>query len=547
MDSNIVWKCPACGMPQSHPCEECPQCGVIVAKYNKPKEYLPAGAQENDQGSAAHSGPGPMSASPAGIRSSFGYKKPLTSKTVIIGVAAFVGLAILALPFIENPTEALFQACGEGDEKKVKRLLKKVDPNSKVDGRSLIMVASQNGHTRIVEALLDSGANINDESQDRLPGEWNHLKKPLIWAAEYGHGEVVHLLLKRGAAPNQIDANGNTALMYACKENHVDVVNTLISAGADVRQQNIKGRVAMYFAASHGHPRIIRTLLDYERQNGIDVNSRNIADGALILAAQGGHVEAMKILIQSGANINAKATDGTTALMLAATPAVIDLLVQNGARVAEKNNKGRTALETAVTDIFRSRHECVERLLRDRGTHDRKDDALILAAAFGNFKDSDKIVEMLLDAGADINVVTTKGEGLLELAASDCSLKVVELLLNRGANRGAVSAYYKAEARGEESSEGKDPNMLHLEGFPPNCKKIATVIMERRRNQIVAAQAEEKRTAEAGQRAINAVNQRECLERCAAYYKYQVHPHSPEGEDGPKKCRMECYRKYGVY
>jgi len=53
MDSNIVWRCPACGMPQSHPCEECPQCGVIVAKYNKQKHNRPA-AQEEERGSLPH-------------------------------------------------------------------------------------------------------------------------------------------------------------------------------------------------------------------------------------------------------------------------------------------------------------------------------------------------------------------------------------------------------------------------------------------------------------------------------------------------------------
>ena len=38
-----VWQCPACHMPQSHEFEECPQCGIIVAKYEllHPKEVLP--------------------------------------------------------------------------------------------------------------------------------------------------------------------------------------------------------------------------------------------------------------------------------------------------------------------------------------------------------------------------------------------------------------------------------------------------------------------------------------------------------------------------
>ena len=38
-----VWHCPACHMPQSHQFDECPQCGIIVAKYElqHPKETPP--------------------------------------------------------------------------------------------------------------------------------------------------------------------------------------------------------------------------------------------------------------------------------------------------------------------------------------------------------------------------------------------------------------------------------------------------------------------------------------------------------------------------
>ncbi|MGO9117903.1 MAG: zinc-ribbon domain-containing protein [Desulfomonilaceae bacterium] len=43
-----VWHCPACHMPQSHEFEECPQCGILVAKYERlhPKEVLPP---QNDE------------------------------------------------------------------------------------------------------------------------------------------------------------------------------------------------------------------------------------------------------------------------------------------------------------------------------------------------------------------------------------------------------------------------------------------------------------------------------------------------------------------
>lgn len=58
-----VWRCPACHMPQYHQFDECPQCGIIVSKYeqklsrekglNKPEEFIEVPPPESEPPSSA--------------------------------------------------------------------------------------------------------------------------------------------------------------------------------------------------------------------------------------------------------------------------------------------------------------------------------------------------------------------------------------------------------------------------------------------------------------------------------------------------------------
>ena len=71
-----------------------------------------------------------------------------------------------------------------------------------------------------------------------------------------------------------------------------------------------------------------------------------------MLAAMAGQPAAAKILIDKGADVKAKNTDGNTALHTAAffcKPEMVALLIENGADVNAKNSDGETALGTIST------------------------------------------------------------------------------------------------------------------------------------------------------------------------------------------------------
>ena len=94
-----------------------------------------------------------------------------------------------------------------------------------------------------------------------------------------------------------------------------------------------------------------RALVEQLLQNGADVNLRDRRGGAtpLMFAAAFGSLETMTLLIDKGADVNARTTGGATALMWAATDlAKIRLLLDRGADVNAVSERGRTVLLLAA-------------------------------------------------------------------------------------------------------------------------------------------------------------------------------------------------------
>ena len=73
--------------------------------------------------------------------------------------------------------------------------------------------------------FLKAGADPNAAAEDG--------STPLMVAAQYGHSEVLQLLLEAGADKNAAKTNGVTALLVAAQNGHVESLWLLLEAGAD--------------------------------------------------------------------------------------------------------------------------------------------------------------------------------------------------------------------------------------------------------------------------------------------------------------------------
>ena len=121
----------------------------------------------------------------------------------------------------------------------------------------------------------------------------------LIVASNNGHTDIVEMLLKAGADVDARNKYGYTALIEASWGSHIDIVRMLLKAGADVNAQNHFGYTALIEASINGNTTdIVEMLLDA----GADVNVRDISgQTALMNAMRKDHIGKIELLRERGA------------------------------------------------------------------------------------------------------------------------------------------------------------------------------------------------------------------------------------------------------
>lgn len=193
------------------------------------------------------------------------------------------------------------------------------------------------------------------------------------------------------------------------------------------------GKTPLHWAAYNGHKELTRLLLE----KGADPEAKDTERAgrlALHFAADNGHEAVVGLLLDFGANVNSRDKNGWTALHSAARSgheAVARLLLEKSSDLDAREYDGRTALHFAAECGY----EAVARLLIEGGADLHAEDdtggvALHEAAANGN----KAIVQLLLDRGADIEARVIDGESALCFAAKNGYKTIVRLLLEKGAN-----------------------------------------------------------------------------------------------------------------
>lgn len=135
---------------------------------------------------------------------------------------------------------------------------------------------------------------------------------PICACAKEGLLAEIQDLLSNGADPNTQDGRGWCPLMWASAEGHKEIVDLLLEHGADPNVVNYLGRSAIMYAANYGFCDITKALLE---KGAIPNPSREFTDHPpLSAAADKGHLEVVKLLVEHGANVKHKGKDNKTAL-----------------------------------------------------------------------------------------------------------------------------------------------------------------------------------------------------------------------------------------
>ena len=249
-------------------------------------------------------------------------------------------------------------------------------------GITPVYIASENGNATMLRRLLDAGAPVatTDATGDTL----------LMAAVRAGNPAAVQLLLDRGAAVNAADPQyGHTALMWATRRNDATLMKLLLAKGATLEAHTRVGekpvaRPPGTGGGSHGVG-IVRSGVPPQGEQQPTPGGMT----PLLFAARDGLLDAAKMLVEVGADVNAADPNGITPLMMAITNgqlAVARLLIDHGADPKQADWWGRSPLWAAV-DI---------RNLAVRSGTPTNENGIDREAAL-------QVITALLDRGVDVN------------------------------------------------------------------------------------------------------------------------------------------------
>jgi len=210
-----------------------------------------------------------------------------------------------------------------------------------------------------------------------------------------------------------------TALHVAVRYNREEIAEHLISKGADIRAikkqspKSIRGITPFMQAALDNKTDFVKMLL----KHGIEVDTRDPVDNTTLLHVAASHprLQCVEILLEAGADVNARSKDGWTPLHNAAINGnifITELLISRGADI-----------NAQVTAPLKGMWE-------DSWDGTAGDTSLHLAARERKYD----TVSVLLNHGASVTLRNTKGETPMQLAQEAWrGDSMVELLLQFGA------------------------------------------------------------------------------------------------------------------
>ena len=313
----------------------------------------------------------------------------------------------------------LMIAAHRGNVEAVTMLLKngaKVDATEAEQGQTAIMWAVAEKHPDVVRALLEGGADFKARSQT-----W---RRYVLWCCQDYEGDP-----EGGVYAIQ---GGFTPLQLAARIGDIASAKLLLAAGADINDKTAVGMSVLVTAAFSGQREFAVFALD----QGANPSGDDAGYSALHSAVLRRDIELAKVLVQRGANVNARQRAGSPSrryntfafdkFMVGATPYVLatrsaqldmmTLLVASGADVNAALDDGTSPVMTAAQRIRGIRVSekqslsAIELALQQGSkidTSDREGDtALHIAAA----RRQDTVIEFLVGKGADVNAKNKAGE-----------------------------------------------------------------------------------------------------------------------------------------
>ena len=361
---------------------------------------------------------------------------------------------------------ALQVAVWEDHENLVRLLVERgadVNKESNVTGSALLMVARESNSLSIMQLLLNHGADVDAQDADLCTALILAAGKPFRSSmAQLDDWRVaaVRMLLDHGANIHTQSIMGENALTIATRSNNYATVQLLLEHGANARMEgnHLHGlleiavsreawtaylswhfkirntwRDALPSSASLKNAGIVRSLLEY----GADPNEHDEIYGNVLQAAAVRSTESeaiVALLLEHGADFNVNGGYFGNALqapVVFANEAAVRVMLEHGANANARGGRIGTALQVVAASSKRKgaisvvrtkslkNHNTIRRTLSKghSGTKSlRWPDRTMLATVKREDNDG-VIVDLLLEAGADVNTTSGRWGSALQAAA----------------------------------------------------------------------------------------------------------------------------------
>lgn len=259
------------------------------------------------------------------------------------------------------------------------------------------------------------------------------------------------------AAQVSLMAHPSSAVRNSSHTQHLQKRHPAHTSNSSLHQQNLNADL-LQAAWMTGTPAEVKRLLD----QGADVNARtpgtdqyDNSDGntPLMMAALGGRVDIMRVLLDRGAHIDARSATGWTPLMNGTNSAAsVRVLLARGANVNDRDKQGISVLMHAMSWTQNcDRYAVVQQLLKagaDVKAKDYSGENALTAALRAEpypapwYIHADQvIVKELINRGADVNASVSNGFTPLIVAADSSDITILKALLAHHANVNAKASF----------------------------------------------------------------------------------------------------------
>lgn len=276
-----------------------------------------------------------------------------------------------------------------------------------------------------------------DEDAKLLNARGPEGSTPFMYAVLYTNAATVERLLKLGADPNSRNDANATALMWAATE--MDKTKVLLSHGADVNARSSDMRTPLMIAARKlGNSAVVKLLLD--KGANPNPNPHPSAESSPLLdAASAGDPESVEMLIAKGAEVKPV---GETAIFMAVTAACSKCLTLLTAKEIDKNDYSLALADIAIAGDLNAVKTMLDHGADVNIVDPLGRTPLMYAAASDNLPLEE--VRMLVEHGADVNARDAHKRGAesgwtaLDIARQHGDTPIVAFLMKSGAKGNAT-------------------------------------------------------------------------------------------------------------